>query len=750
MLLPNGSGQRGIAGMSGLAAVPTRVGGHVDGVVPIRLRTPSGKTGLFYANADAVSRGSLAAPIFAGSDSSVTGEAAWQVEPPSSSQRLATAASEEDIGAQGDAVGGIKLDAQSQFCVGDVVYRHGELASVVHVDSTLHPASYVVRMQETDQEVSCEAEHLQLVGSSDEGAPDELQNSSLAPTPSQDNHTVPVQSFADAVQMQYLQHAALLNQAPLSEQHLQQLQYLHMQQMLQLQKHQLSGLTFGREACDAPMENSQQVYAAAGLPGFGPESLWGESNFAGLPATASHCENHALKEAAEALDRAEISMLTGGRVRCSSPPEHDLENGDWMRYSSCGSNFALKAAAGALGTVDGISKGASSNFALKAAADALGALDQDSSLAGRLGGAAVPVSLLDTAHEDADLVSQSRLARMDPVIECGKQNSLASRIGLAAGVDAEQNTQAAADMLQLEEELAAAAVTRSISPQVPSTCSDHIPLGGEAFGFSPNHGFSGRAAASFLDIAVAGTDEDDDELERIAQQEMEEDYVIDFPMSLPPKPPRNEFQAQRPGSSLPAPQHPTVQKGPALPVGPRCSLPAGRRPSTKAKSKYQDRDAIVSLILGDDPPSRATTPKGGSRATTPRSTPRGSSNHRGSSKPRTPMTGSRRSQSYDIYFDAGGHAPPSGMKPAPGQLSSLDAFAACKTAPHMLDILNLPGVKAPNQELGSPRRSEASSASSLPQLSEKRPPRKQLPAGAPHAPKPARKWRDSAASFYAS
>lgn len=53
----------------------------------------------------------------------------------------------------------------SELQVGDVVYRQGELASVVVVDSTLEPPSYVVRMAQTGQEVSCERHNLVVPGS---------------------------------------------------------------------------------------------------------------------------------------------------------------------------------------------------------------------------------------------------------------------------------------------------------------------------------------------------------------------------------------------------------------------------------------------------------------------------------------------------------------------------------------------------------------------------------------------------------
>ena len=69
------------------------------------------------------------------------------------------------------------------LCVAACSVRYGNLFLQIsllkhasHVHLLVFPSwmlAVVQGMQETDQEVSCEAEHLQLVGSSDEGAPDE-------------------------------------------------------------------------------------------------------------------------------------------------------------------------------------------------------------------------------------------------------------------------------------------------------------------------------------------------------------------------------------------------------------------------------------------------------------------------------------------------------------------------------------------------------------------------------------------------
>merc|ERR1719272_640889 len=94
--------------------------------------------------------------------------ASWGCEPAFDTNHCASA---EELAPNVIGEGEIKSDALCHFCVGDLVYRQGELASVVHVDTTLDPASYVVRNVQTNQEVSCEAENLESAIYSDEPAP---------------------------------------------------------------------------------------------------------------------------------------------------------------------------------------------------------------------------------------------------------------------------------------------------------------------------------------------------------------------------------------------------------------------------------------------------------------------------------------------------------------------------------------------------------------------------------------------------
>lgn len=286
-------------------------------------------------------------------------------------------------------------------------------------------------------------------------------------------------------------------------------------------------------------------------------------------------------------------------------------------------------------------------------------------------------------------------------------------------------------------------------------------------------------------LTAMGDEDDDDELERMAKKEMEEDDLLDFRSALLPKVPCSQAPIRpttqptsigsttwRPPPPQAFPRHTVPQEPPPLaalsgapPPVPRGPAPPGRRSSAKSKNRYQDRDALLNCILNDETPrSRATTPRGSTpRGSTPRgsrqdgrSTPRSSSIHRSSLK--TPVTsGGRRSQSHEVHFyDGGRRAPPTALKPR--HLGSLDAFPGGKVAPHMLGIL-LPAdgssgtprasKLASLEQPSSPRRSEASSTSSLPHLNEKRPQaRKTVPVVAHHMPKSARNWRDTAVSLY--
>lgn len=269
----------------------------------------------------------------------------------------------------------------------------------------------------------------------------------------------------------------------------------------------------------------------------------------------------------------------------------------------------------------------------------------------------------------------------------------------------------------------------------------------------------------------------------MAQMEMDEDSEpIGLHYTLPPKPPAQETRQRPPlqpashgfascQSSLPSappsmPRYASQLDRPVPPLAPRAPTHPGQIPRPRSnsksranppKSKYQDRDALVSCILNDEPPtvpSRSSTPRG-SRNQEGRSTPRGSSVQRGSRK--MPVTaGARRSQSSDVEFQVA--ARQTTPRLSQQQFSGLDSLLkgnSGKAAPHMLDSLLLSGSG------GTPRvsklvpiqpdsPSDASSASSLPRLNEKPAHRTSSASAAQRGSKSARSWRGSAASLYAS
>lgn len=776
----------------GLPALLPPGGGNLQGVVPVRLRTPSGKTGLFYAPAAGtpLDRGgvppALAAtnvvsgcpevpspevvsngPAFASQtrlqqqapprlpehaavvpdvDDSVSNTSAACEE---ACAEASPYASEQEEPATGSCEGGNV--APAQFHAGDFVYRHGELASVIHVDSTLDPASYIVRMVCTGQEVSCEAEHLVLGAYADQVATNEVQHSSVQSVPS---------VFGDAMQMQCFQPASFVSQVPLSDQwqqfsQMQQLQHMQMQEAQQIQEHQQLQQAY-------QMEQLQHMYGAAGIqPQPSREAIQMMQGLSGLsgepslpdasqmqqqhalcpsqfesPAFASvssgHVENDALKAAAAALDRAEVDMLMGGRLHRRSPePGIDSASGDWPRHP-CGDAFAR----GGVG---------SANFALQAAADALGALDQGSSLAGRLAGGVAQVGKLDpevrqrpyTSPQSDSLSTQLASQFGDELPPTRTSRSAGTRRCQEAGV------------LELpgwrldDEPLAAAGFTsrqvprhhqqpvKPASSSLDGSVRDRAlpgptdPDPRQAFDFAsfqctPGSTDNGHTLSAAAGSSVPGNSDEEEErmaqeemeLERIAQEEMEDD-IFDFPISLPPKPSTAQCPVRRHEAPLTLPPEPaprsyiTRQPGQPLAEQPlhdsRCEphlAASNLRPRTqpdpscsiptRRKSSAKARNKFADR---DNLVNFILYDDPLSRAVTPRGSSR--STRRGSSIPRSlPMAPStRRSQSHDVHFDdVRRRAAPSSMKITPRhadprQIASL--FSGGKSP--MLDILNLPG-----------------------------------------------------------
>jgi len=276
--------------------------------------------------------------------------------------------------------------------VGDIVYRHGELASIVLVDRELEPPSYVVRMARTGQEVSCEQEHLTRAFSSPcqeqhclqvpQHVSQEVANCNQAPP-----------AFADLVQMQYMQNMGLYQAQftqPAQQLHqMQQEQCVHNVHHGQVLPHQHPWAQQGHVHSGLPHdlshlsgEQMQQFYQAqlaqelshsvpppvqryadeAHMQSMMMATASYDQNPYAAPScmapSAGHVKNHALEALTEALDRAEVNMLVGGR----NHSRKNLALGDEdisfaMPFdgfaghapSSSSTNFALQAVSAALG-----------------------------------------------------------------------------------------------------------------------------------------------------------------------------------------------------------------------------------------------------------------------------------------------------------------------------------------------------------------------------------------------------------------
>eukprot|EP00971_Amphidinium_carterae_P114008 2258990-Amphidinium_carterae.1 len=154
-------------------------------VVPVQVRTPSGQSAVFYAPSP------LAAYAPDG------GNGAGQAIDPSlllegGSVGLTNAAGVHAL--TGDPPDPRGIDEVRHLAVGDLVYRKGDLATVVHVENTLNPPAYIVKMAESGMEVSTERHCLTLVSCQ---SPLE---SAYPPVSPQENQNP--MSFADVVKHQ--------------------------------------------------------------------------------------------------------------------------------------------------------------------------------------------------------------------------------------------------------------------------------------------------------------------------------------------------------------------------------------------------------------------------------------------------------------------------------------------------------------------------------------------------------------------
>lgn len=620
-------------------------------------------------------------------------------------------------------------------------------------------------------------------------------------------------TFADAVQMQQAQQAQFMSQVQYDEHQQFQLQQMYqMQQMQQMQEmyhlqqmQQLQHLHQDDAQDQLRREQLQQAFQASeagnalnamqlpGFPGMPRETTFADAmqmqrndmmqadmgsyayaTSSSAPPPGSHAENHALKAVAEALDRAEVNMLLGGRGRRLT---HSPVRDDPL------SSLGLDMRRDERHPLEAYDRGGSSqNFALQAAAEALGGLA--STPPAQFNSLAAPA--FDSQPAPGEQLMPRRSSEhllagmMEPPGHIERHSTMASpthdRIVQEApnsdpcGPQLNEQPPAWESSWQLDE-------SQTATVRLP----DDI-----------------RADVGRLSPAQLFHDDDDDELELMAQKEMDEDDLPGFELSncLPPRPPkvetarppslpmsaargyhvpqahaqrdataaRTEFRAPPPA---PVPVHAAPPSAPAPPSAsakvyapPRQQVRSEVQEKMDSKLRLQKRDTLVDCILnGEKPPrpSRSLTPRG-SRAsvqksgrTTPRSTSRSAAfpGLRARTPEREKPTTPRGGQAKPVTprgVHSNGDGPPSSSMPA-----------------HELDILNFSrengdrrsarGARlSPNFSDGSPQtaRSESSSNSSLPQLPGKaagqRPSQTVIMMPGPPS---ARSWRDKAAGLYA-
>lgn len=320
---------------------------------------------------------------------------------------------------------------------------------------------------------------------------------------------------------------------------------------------------------------------------------------AGSDASADgHTKNHALEALAEALDRAEVDMLLGGRRNHAAAPPGRREPS--LRGPRMGGALDADHGLQPLRHYDDTpASGGEVNFALQAAREALSAFDeptrgcQGSSYLGHTQGTGPGTALGPEIFADHSQSAVHRHPADSPAVgahgDMGPEAARASAEGAQRqrGVVSPLDPQPApagpgSAVPQLPEAPLEAPAHRAGTPDRPAV--EHLEL--EAFGCSPSK----------------EQDELDAELERMARREMEEDEVIDFTRHLPPKPPAAElarppsFGAHAPATTAPAP-------------APRPKLPRKSRPEATERQRLERRDFLVDSVLNDELPSRSATPR---------------------------------------------------------------------------------------------------------------------------------------------
>mmetsp|Transcript_9499 Transcript_9499/g.17629 ORF Transcript_9499/g.17629 Transcript_9499/m.17629 type:complete len:1040 (-) Transcript_9499:113-3232(-) len=609
---------------------------------------------------------------------------------------------------------------------------------------------------------------------------------------------VQMQQMQRMQQMQQMQEMYQLHQM----QQMQQMQQLHQEDAQeQLHREQLQQAFQAAEA-----GNAFDAMQLPGFPGMPRETSFADAvhmqrndmmqadmgsyayaTSSSAPPPGGHAENHALKAVAEALDRAEVNMLLGGRGQrlTHSPPRDDPLRGMGLHMGGDERHPLEAHDHYAVDRSQRFGGGGSQNFALQAAAEALG------------GRAAAPPPQFDSLAPPA---FDARPAAVEQLMPRSSEQILA---GMMEPPRHTERLSAMASPIQ-DQIVQEASNSDPRGPQVdkqpPAWESSWLPDEWQGGALNLPDGI--QADVGRLSPGQLFNDDDDDELELMAQKEMDEDDIPGFELSnrLPPKPPkvepsrppslpmpahghhvsqaqpqrdtraaRSEFRAPPPA---PGPVHaaapatvpaPPAAPAPAPPAGIKAYAPhrqqvrAELQAKMEAKLRYQKRDTLVDCILNDEKPprpSRSLTPRGSrssvhkSGRTTPRSTSRSAA---------FPGVRARTPERERSVTPRGSQVKPPitprGAQNGGQRSSSMPA--------HELDILNISreeagrrsarGVKQPpHLSVDSPQRSESSSNSSLPQLPGK------LPGQRPSqtvimmpGPPSARSWRDKAASLYA-
>lgn len=310
-------------------------------------------------------------------------------------------------------------------------------------------------------------------------------------------------------------------------------------------------------------------------------------------------KNHALEALSEALDRAEVDMLLGGRRRHqASPPAVDFS----LRAAHMPRGG--QAARGVNSSRQDFSSNSPTNYALQAAREALGKFDQPKPTRNRVN------TLQLSPDPSADAMPSTRHAG-------GHHSEAPAELALNLGYDSAVNHRrdggqnaglhlvrptSAGD--QRQRRTFKSPESRQGSPNMGAeVLQTQAPESTVAFQQNFNDPLPIPEHIDFENFVSPSKllEEYDEEMESIARREIDEDEVIDFSRRLPPKPPQIDI-----------PRPPLLDGAiPPLnmPAPPKRKVPKKSRAETKDRQRLEKRDFLVDSILNDEVPSRSTTPR---------------------------------------------------------------------------------------------------------------------------------------------